>query len=220
MIRIFIIEDHPVTVAGLRTYCRPQRDHINVVENAITIEEALKVKAETFDVIFLDLWLSEVDPIINVENVKTTFPGKPIIMYSGEKELYWQRKCYRAGVKGFLDKNASRSLVHETVRRVMAGEVVYSATMTEFRAERIITCHKDPKYGLTDQQKKIIGYFVQGHAPKDIAEILDKNLTTVNRDLKVIREKFMVLNNYDLMRSLLNVDEFKKKDTKPRPEPE
>jgi len=210
MIRIFIIEDHPVTVAGLRTYCRPERDQINVTQHTETIEGAVKIDADLFDIIFLDLWLTKDDPILNIEKIKNRFPGKPIIIYSGEQELYWQRKAYNSGVKGFLSKNASRTLIHETIKRVMTGEVVYSSLMIDYKAKRIITGYRDPKYGLTDDQHKIIGFFLNGVAPKEIAKEIHKDLSTVNRSLQKIREKFNVISNFDLMRILLNLDDFNK----------
>jgi DNA-binding NarL/FixJ family response regulator len=212
MIRIFYIEDHPATVAGLKTYCRPERDQVTIAESASTIEEALLIQANSFDLIFLDLWLPGIDhdPIANIEKLSKNFPGKPIIMYTGEDGIYWQKKAFALGVKGFLEKNATRPLILETVKRVMLGEVVYTPKMMNFQAKRQITAYKAPQYGLTEDEKLIVNYFLEGMPPKVIAEKIDKNISTVNRHFKTIRGKFKkykVYNNYDLMITILTLKE-------------
>ena len=40
MIKIFIIEDHPVTIAGLRTYFRSSRDDLVVTLTAKSVKDA------------------------------------------------------------------------------------------------------------------------------------------------------------------------------------
>jgi DNA-binding NarL/FixJ family response regulator len=213
MIRILYIEDHPATISGLRTFFRPDRENVCITQSANTLTDALPIDEDSFDVIFLDLWLEERkdNPVINIEKLRESFPRKPIVIFSGETEFYWERKCFHAGVKAFLNKTAERPRIVETVRRVMAGEIVYTAHMSEFKAKRIITGHQDPKYGLTEDQNKIIALFVEGMAPKDIAGQIKKNVSTVNRAFQAIRQKFNVTSNTDLMRALLKLEDFRAK---------
>ncbi len=96
MIRIFIIEDHQVTIAGLRTYFRPSRDTVIITKTSNNIEEALLIEdPESFDVILLDLWLPSGDPSENFQKITAKFPGKPVVCYTAEVSLYWQRKMYK-----------------------------------------------------------------------------------------------------------------------------
>ena len=83
MIRLFIIEDHPVIIFGLQNIFRSTGDGIEVVDSAASVTEAeSKANVGGFDLIILDLWIAKDDPEVNITRLKTKFPGKPIVIYT------------------------------------------------------------------------------------------------------------------------------------------
>ena len=205
MIKIFIIEDHPVTIAGLRNFFRPSRCSINVTRTAININEALMIEnPSSFDIIFLDLYLPSGNPIENYVKIAERYPLKPIVIYSGENSIYWQRTMYKLGCKGFLNKNSDKCTIEDTLRRVMNGEIVYSTEIKEYQTKRSIEGYKDSKYSLTIDQQEIVKLFIEGMSPKEIACEMKKNVSCINKTLKKIMEKFEALSNADLIRTILN----------------
>jgi two-component system response regulator NreC len=207
MIRVFIIEDHQVTIAGLRSYFRPSRDEVTITKTANSVEEALKIDdTETFDVILLDLWLPAGNPTENFQRIENRFPGKPIVIYTAELSLHWHRKMYKLGARGFINKKAEKSLIENTLERVIKGETVYSAVAAEYQTKRIIEGYKNPKYGLTKDQEEIIHLFIEGLPAKEIASKLGRDLSTINKSIKNIRAIFEVSNNIDLIKTILNLD--------------
>jgi DNA-binding NarL/FixJ family response regulator len=207
MIRLFVIEDHNVTIAGLRTFFRPSRDPVQIVLTSASIEDALQVNDQgTFDIILLDLWLPKGEPVENFRRLTERFPGKPVVIYSAERAIGWQRKMYKAGAKGFINKDAEKSVIKDTLERVLAGETIYSAAMNDYQAKRVIRGYHDPKFGLTNEQIEVLQRFMDGMAPKEIAGDLGKDHSTINKILKHIREKFDVSNDVDLVKTVLNLD--------------
>jgi DNA-binding NarL/FixJ family response regulator len=207
MIRLFVIEDHNVTIAGLRTFFRPSRDPVQIVLTAASMEEALKTDdPAAFDIILLDLWLPKGEPVENFRLLTQRFQGKPIIIYSAERSIGWHRKMFKAGAKGFINKDAEKSVIKETLERVLRGETVYSAAMNDYQAKRVIRGYHDPKYGLTNEQIEVLQRFMEGMPPKEIAVNLGKDHSTINKILKHIREKFDVSNDVDLVKTVLNLD--------------
>ena len=100
MIRLFIIEDHPIIVTGLRNLFRPSRDEIEIYGSASSADEAVKTdNSEAFDIIMLDLWLQSSPPLENMKKLKEKFPTKPIVMFTSEESSVWQRKMFDAGAK-------------------------------------------------------------------------------------------------------------------------
>jgi DNA-binding NarL/FixJ family response regulator len=204
MIKIFIIEDHPVTIAGLRNFFRPSRDTINITRTSNDVNEALMVDdSDSFDVIFLDLFLPSGEPTQNYIKIAERYPGKPIVIYSGESSARWQRRMYRLGCKGFLNKNSDKCLIDETLRRVMDGETVYSAGIKEYLTKRSIEGYKDSKYAFTIEQQGIIKLFIEGMSSKEIAPIMGRDRSTINKHLKKIKNKFGVTSDVDLTKILL-----------------
>ena len=63
MIRLFVIEDHPVIVTGLRNLFRPSRDEIEIVGSASNVDDAvIEADPDVFDIFLLDLWLPDSHP--------------------------------------------------------------------------------------------------------------------------------------------------------------
>jgi two-component system response regulator FimZ (fimbrial Z protein) len=207
MIRIYMIEDHPVTISGLHSYFRPSRGTIRISGSAATVEEALlKANPDTFDVILLDLWLPEADPVDNYKQLSKKFPNKPVLVYTYENSIHWQRKMFKAGVKAFINKQATKGEIQQTLEKVMNGETVYTSYVKDFQSRTTINCYNDPKYNLSKEQKVILTYFIEGLSSRKIAETINKSISSVDRTLRDIREIFLAPNNFELIKILLQLD--------------
>lgn len=208
MIRIFIVDDHPVTITGLHTYFRPSRDEISITGSASTIEEVLsKADPGTFDVIFMDLWLNGGDPVDNFQRLVKTFSDTPILIYTGENSIQWQRKMFKAGAKAYISKQATKSEISQVLERVMNGETVYTPNLNAALLKRKIYSYNDPKYGLSDDQKEILKSFMEGSTSRTIAGKMSKNITTIDRSIRDIMGKFGVTNKLELMKAILSLDD-------------
>ena len=208
MVRIFIVDDHPVTITGLHTYFRPSRDEISITGSASTIEEVLsKADPGTFDVIFMDLWLNGGNPLDNFKKLAKKFPDIPILIYTGENSIHWQRKMFKVGAKAYINKQATKSEISQILERVMKGETVYTPNLNEALLKRKIYSYNDPKYGLSEDQKEILKYFMEGNTSRMIAGKMSKNITTIDRSIRDIMGKFGVTNKLELMKAILSLDD-------------
>ena len=212
--RVLVIEDHNVVITGLRSYFRPSRDSIEISLNAGTVEEALLIDSGSFDVILLDLWLPKGDPVENFKEVQHHFPDKPIVIYTAERSLHWQRKMYKAGARGFLGKDSKKAEIHSVLTRVGRSETVYTEVMTAYEAKSTIEGFRDEKYGLTDDHKEIIHWFLEGLTSKDIAGRLGKDRSTIDKALRHIRKIFEVENDIELIKLLLKLDSSQSLDSR------
>jgi len=204
--RVFVIEDHNIIVTGLRSYFRPSRDQVMISLNAGTIEEAILIDPGSFDVILLDLWLPKGDPVDNFKEIQRHFPDKPIVIYTAERSLHWQRKMYKAGARGFLGKDATKVEILSVLTRVCHGETVYTKVMTTYEVKSTIEGFRDEKYELTDDHNEIIHWFLEGLTSKEIAGRLGKDRSTIDKALRHIRKVFEVENDIELIKILLNLN--------------
>ena len=122
-IRLYYIDDRHVTRSGLRTVFRSSRDNIFIVGEANSVQEALTEAGKcTFDIILLDLWLQSGDPLKNFSLIHNAFPNHPVVIYTGDRTTYWQRKMYSAGANGYIDKEAEKTEIRMILEKVMQGE--------------------------------------------------------------------------------------------------
>ena len=207
MIRVFIIDDHKVTADGLKSYFRPSRDEVRISIISTSIEDALLNKdKDAFDVILLDLsFPGRPDFVENFKTIENRYPGKPIIIYTSAESVHWQKKMFNIGAKGYLTKQADKLLIENTIKRVLQGEIVYTPLMTEYQTQRKIEGHLDPKYALSPDQIKMINYYIEGKPTREVAENMFKTISAVNKAMVIIREKFDVKNNIELVVKIINL---------------
>lgn len=204
MIRLFCIEDHPIIITGLRNLFRPSRDGIEVTCSAPNVaeEDINNIINDSFDIILLDLWLSDTAPIQNVKILKQKFPGKPIVMFTSESSPVWQRKMFEAGVSGYLFKTAEKPEILETLNNVYEGKIVYPSNHFSESLESILQL-KNSKIQLTPNQLEIVILLSNGITQQKIAEAKKTSISNIVKTLVHIRKLFEARNNAELIKFLL-----------------
>jgi two-component system competent response regulator ComA len=209
MIRIFYIEDHHVTITGFRTMFRPSRGEVQLAGTASSVAEAVKLaNPDTFDIILLDLWLDDNEPMANVRAVINHFRSKPVVIFSGETRIHFIRLAFRLGVRGYLYKSAGREEVLRTLKRVMEGDTVYPELLRRFLLlDDQFNVHPG-NIQLSERQKAILTLLSQGLTVKEIAEEkLFLSVSMVEKTLSLLREMFMVKTNVELITIILQQKE-------------
>lgn len=204
MIRLFVIEDHPVIVTGLKNLFRPSRDEIEITGNAFNVDDAvMKADAETFDVFFLDLWLPDAHPLMNVKKLKEKFHGKPIVIFTSEDSSSWQRKMFEAGVMAYLLKSTNKSEIKSTLEKVIRGQIVFSGLVEPDYEKKLATILSGQKYHLTANQQELVILLSSGLTQQQIADAKKTSVSTVEKTLKHVRERCDAKNNAELVKILL-----------------
>ncbi|MCX6278377.1 MAG: response regulator transcription factor [Bacteroidetes bacterium] len=204
MIRLYIIEDHPVIVSGLKGLFRPSRDEIEITGSATDVEDAI-VKADptAFDIFLLDLWIPNAHPLLNVRKLKEHFNHKPIVIFTSEDSSSWQRKMFEAGVMAYMLKNAGKSEIKLTLEKVMKGQVVFSGSFENENERKSSSVFSGQTFQLTANQKELITLLSSGLTQQQIADAKKTSVSTVEKTLKHVREKCGAKNNAELVRNLL-----------------
>jgi DNA-binding NarL/FixJ family response regulator len=204
MIRLFVIEDHPVIVTGLRNLFRPSRDEIEIVSSASSVDEAVaRAVSDTFDMILLDLWLPNSHPLINVKKLKDHFHDKPIVIFTSEESSSWQRKMFEAGVMAYLLKSTNKFEIKSTLEKVIKGNIVFSGLVEPNYEKKLVSVLSGQKSYLTSNQQELVILLSSGLTQQQIADSKKTSVSTVEKTLKHVREKFDAKNNAELVKILL-----------------
>jgi DNA-binding NarL/FixJ family response regulator len=91
MISLYIIDDHPIIVAGLKKMFHLTADGIKITGNAQSVDDFLKKKDTVeADLIMLDLYLPGSRADENVKKLKSALPLKSIVIYTSEESDVWK----------------------------------------------------------------------------------------------------------------------------------
>ena len=204
MIRLFIIEGHPIVVSGFKNIFKPVRDGIEIVGSAVCVKEAeSKAKSENFDFFIMELWIRNDKPEENISRLKIRFPSKPIIIFTIEETGYWQRKVFSLGVTGYIFKSSEPNEIKRVLKNISNGGISFPGVTSPDDLDKMdsdfILGHKS----ITSGQRELMRMVYMGLKQKDIAEQKNVSISTVEKTLLNLRVKFSAQNNTDLIRILL-----------------
>jgi len=125
MIGLFAIDDHFLIIEGLYQAFNPESNEVGLVGSAMSMEEAMQKIPETkTDIIVLDLFINDGDPVANFRQLHNAFPSIPIVILTMEDSLRWQIKMFKLGVMGFLNKAEKKETLKNIFIQVANGNLV------------------------------------------------------------------------------------------------
>jgi DNA-binding NarL/FixJ family response regulator len=178
MIRVGVIEDHPVYRSGLTQIIDGAPDLI-LAYAADSVEDAPQAAPETCQVVLLDLHLPGLSGPAAVAAVyKST---SAVLVLSASEAPGAVVEAMGAGAAGYLSKQAAGQEIVEAIRVVAGGGTYVSATLAAYLL-------RSPLH-LGERECKVLELVAGGETDQDIAEILGISIRTVRSHLDRIRDK-------------------------------
>ncbi len=187
MIRIVVVDDHPVVREGLVASLEDDPE-FQVVGAAGSAEEALPlVSAQRPDIILLDLELPGVNGLAAIPILAAAHPSSRILILTAYDTDERVLGAIRAGAKGYLLKGASLDEIARAIRAVHAGESYLEPRIaTKVLAE--LSPRKRPA-ALSHREREVLRLVAGGHSNKQIAHALGITERTVKFHVTSILNK-------------------------------
>jgi DNA-binding NarL/FixJ family response regulator len=186
LIRILIVDDHPVVCSGLTSMLSGQAG-LEVGGSAASGERALALlMRDRFDVMLLDLRMPGMDGISVLEKLgQIENAPRVIILTSFEKdeEIY---RAIRAGAHGYLLKDSSETEMVAAILAVAAGKRYIPRDIAARLANRMT------REDLTSRELQVLELLAQGSTNKQIGVSLNISDNTVRCHVNNIMEKLQV----------------------------
>ncbi|WP_304247994.1 response regulator transcription factor [Parabacteroides gordonii] len=190
MIKIIIVDDHPIVVDGIRQFIE-EADGMKVVGTAMCGGDCKELlKQVTPDVILLDINLPDMSGMDLCGYIHDRYPFIRVIALTGFKEYFYMQKMIRNGACGYLLKNALPEEILEGIRCVYAGESYFSDETNAVMNAR----KENRKLFLTLRETELLSLIVEGYTNKVIADKLFLGVETVNSYRKNLLLKLGVKN--------------------------
>ena len=180
MIRVLLVDDHPVVRSGLRALLGSE-PALTVVGAAASGAEALTlVAALTPDVVLCDLRLGDGMDGVAVTEALRRGGERPAVLilttYDNDSDIV---RAVMAGAAGYLLKDAEPDVIVQGIREAVAGRLVLSPELERRVADRMT--RGVPR--LSDRELDVLRLVADGLANKEVARALFISEATVKTHL-------------------------------------
>lgn len=191
VIRVLLVDDHPLITERLDTRLRSESD-IEVVACAASKEAAQLIMAErALDLVICDVRLPDGTGFELLDEA-TSLPTPPrFLMLSSFDTPQYIDAAQRLGAAGFLLKTAPTEEIIAAVRRIHAGGSAYDLALVRSGAQA-------PWKPLTPRERDVLGALMRGRSNDEIAADLDISRKTVEAHLSRLFARAGVMSRTEL----------------------
>ena len=210
MIRVMLVDDHPVVRQGLRLVLSANGE-IDVVAEAASAAAAVElVRHQELDLMVLDLNLPDQNGFWVLSEVQRIRPELPVLILSIQPEEHMAVRALKAGAKGFLNKESAPEELAKAVRTVASGKRYISPRLAEWLAVDV-SGHREslPHERLSDREYQVMCLLASGRSISEIAIQLHRSANTISTYRTRIMQKMAIEHNaglteYALSHQLIN----------------
>lgn len=180
MIRVMLVDDHPVVREGLKGMLEAEPD-LTVVAEAGSGEEAVaQARVAAADVVLMDLRMRHLDGVGATGRILADSPRTRVVVlttYETDADIL---RAVEAGASGYLLKDASRADLANAVRAAARGETVLAPSV----AGRLVNQVRRPvSQSLSGREIEVLTLVAKGLTNAEIGRTLHISEATVKTHL-------------------------------------
>jgi DNA-binding NarL/FixJ family response regulator len=191
MIRILIIDDHPLVTDGIQMMLK-DASYLAITGKAKNGAEALQfLDTEVPEIILLDISLPDIDGLQLCEKIREKNKYSKILGLTSANDASIITQLLRRGANGYLLKNMERSELLEAIDKVMDSKIYLSKAANEKVLEQFssVISALNEMPSLTRREKEILQMLELGLNGPQIAEKLFLSQYTVETHRKNLMQK-------------------------------
>ena len=208
--RVVLVDDHGLFRSGVRSELGLQ---VEVIGEADDVQPAIDLIGELLpDVVLLDVHLPGGGGQAVIQAIKPLFPSVRFLALSASDAPEDVIAVIRAGARGYVTKTISTVELADAIRRVAAGDAVFSHRLAGFVLDAFaaspgssgssdVKPSFDPELDqLTSREREVLRLIAQGYTYKEIARELFISVKTVESHVSSVLRKLQLSSRHQLTR--------------------
>ena len=205
--RVVLVDDHGLFRSGVRAELGRQ---VEVVGEADDVQPAIDLIASAVpDVVLLDVHLPGGGGQAVVQAIRAAHPSVRFLALSASDAPEDVIAVIRAGARGYVTKTISTPELADAIRRVAAGDAVFSHRLAGFVLDAFASSAGsadvkpsfDPELDqLTSREREVLRLIAQGYTYKEIARELYISVKTVESHVSSVLRKLQLSSRHQLTR--------------------
>jgi DNA-binding NarL/FixJ family response regulator len=198
-IRVLIVDDHEMVREAFAALL--ELEGFAIVGQAADGREAIRLAAELSpDVLILDLIMPELNGIDAARAVLKRDPGMKIILVTQYADREYVLEALTMGVRGYVLKSQAPPDLLQAIREVCRGATYLSPRISDTVVQAYRSKSEARAEPLTLREREVLQLIAEGKTNKEVAQILDLSLKTVDSHRTRLMEKLGVRGTANLVR--------------------
>jgi DNA-binding NarL/FixJ family response regulator len=195
-ITVLLVDDHKLVRSGFRRILQDEQDFVVVGETGDASQAIQMTRELAPNVVLLDSSLPGLSGLLAAPSLIASSPRSVVLMVSMHTDHGHVVRAFQAGARGYLVKNAEDIQLVSSIRRVVAGELVFPDEILRKQRQHISSRDRT----LTAREQQIVQLIAQGKSNREIAVYLHLSLNTVSAHRGNIMKALRIHKAADLVR--------------------
>ncbi|MGN9867020.1 response regulator [Bacillus swezeyi] len=198
MVRVLLVDDYRVMTSGMKEILKKYNMDVIVCHKGNEALDLLKNSRQSIDIFLYDLNMPQMNGLeLSLKTLEIIPQAKIIIMFSGDEIQAYFNKLIEAGVKGFIDKSYTDSMIVSSIILCLKGAVLFPDTLLKkLRLDSELSVDEH----LTNTELDILQQVAAGKTNKEIAANLQMSTRNVEYHLSKIYKKLKVTSRYSAVK--------------------
>ena len=195
--RVLLADDHQLMRSGIRLMLEREPD-LSVVGEAGDGREAVALaKSLKPDVVVMDIGMSNLNGIEAAQQMTGDRPEIAVVMLSMHSDESYVLRALKAGARGYLLKDSAEADLIKAVHAVAGGKSFFSPAVSKVLLDDYVrklrrSGTEDTYDLLTAREREVLQLIAEGKSNKDIANLLNLSVYTVESHRSNLMEKLNV----------------------------
>jgi DNA-binding NarL/FixJ family response regulator len=187
MLRILIADDHDVVRAGLRRVLETQPGWEIVAEASDGIDAVSKAATTKPDVAVLDCMMPLINGVEATRQIRARAPKTEVLILTAHEDERLIAELLKAGARGYLLKSDLGGQLLDAITSLAKHEPFFTSAVSETLLATFL--NQQPRESLNDAERTFLRLVAEGYTNREIANILEVALKTVeSRRAKIMRK--------------------------------
>ncbi len=197
--RVFLVEDHPLTLFGLEKYLE---DRYHLVGSASEATAAIEMIIERKpDIVLLDVQFPGGGGAAVIESVKSKAPNVKFLAFTVSTSAEDVVRLFKAGVDGYVVKTTEGFELEEQIDEALAGGRPVSRYVAGhlLKIDEIAASESEME-SLTPREREVVTLIARGFKYREVSDELGISQKTLETHMKHVFDKLGVASRSEVTR--------------------
>lgn len=200
--KILLIDDHKLIKIGIKVLLE-DNEKITVIDDCSSKTEFLeKIKDNIYNLFICDISLPDGSGYDILEIIKEKKLDTKVIILSMHEDKSYIKKAFKLGASGYVTKSTAHEEILQAIDKVIVKDEIY--LNTKYATIFYELFKEDKEIELSEREKEVGKYIVEGYTLTDIGEKLFLSVKTVDTYKKRLMEKTNTKKRSELVEYLKN----------------